>query len=157
MQQCIKDHVDAMKSLQDTHRSGIVDLVSSERSTREEAVQNLQGHVANRFAEEKALRDARESFIQDKFHGRLGEEKEERDARLRSLGQTLTAERTKRNGQLTAMKDEVAANFADRAREADAKHDEARASRRLGVRNQRDNNRDSPPSQVTFGGHVCRN
>jgi hypothetical protein len=126
MQQSIKDHVDALKAVQDAHRSGITDLISSERSTREEAIHNLQGHVANRFAEEKAHRDTRESFIQDKLNGRIGEEKEERDAALRSLGQTLTAERTKRDGQLTTMRDEAAANLADHAREVDAKHGEAK-------------------------------
>ena len=54
-------------------------------------------------------------------------EKGVREAGLRSLGQASTAERTKCDGQLTAMKDEVAANIADLARDADAKHGEARA------------------------------
>eukprot|EP00927_Polykrikos_kofoidii_P054660 TRINITY_DN49047_c0_g1_i1.p1 TRINITY_DN49047_c0_g1~~TRINITY_DN49047_c0_g1_i1.p1 ORF type:complete len:1451 (+),score=331.11 TRINITY_DN49047_c0_g1_i1:487-4353(+) len=127
MQHSVKDQMEAVKAFQETHRSAITDLVSSEKSAREQAMHDLQGHVANRFAEERGHREAREAYIQDHINSRVGEEKEERDAALRSLGQTLSAERSKRDVQIAALRDEAMGSVADHRQDTDAKLAEAKA------------------------------
>eukprot|EP00927_Polykrikos_kofoidii_P040561 TRINITY_DN34648_c0_g1_i1.p1 TRINITY_DN34648_c0_g1~~TRINITY_DN34648_c0_g1_i1.p1 ORF type:complete len:1423 (+),score=315.94 TRINITY_DN34648_c0_g1_i1:69-4337(+) len=127
LQQNIREQIDAVKALQKTHRSEITNLVESGRSTLEEAIHNLQGHMTKRFAEEKTHRDAREASIADHFNGRLGEEKSERDAGLRSLSLGLTAEKNKRDGQLAEIKSETTVSLADHRKDVDAKQAELRA------------------------------
>eukprot|EP00927_Polykrikos_kofoidii_P009965 TRINITY_DN14197_c0_g1_i1.p1 TRINITY_DN14197_c0_g1~~TRINITY_DN14197_c0_g1_i1.p1 ORF type:complete len:1423 (-),score=332.61 TRINITY_DN14197_c0_g1_i1:33-4301(-) len=128
MHHSIRDQIDAVKAMQETHMSSLVEQLSVEKATRDEMFSDLRSHVTDRLTEEKTHRDTREVMFQTKISARLAEEKDERDAATRSLTQSLSAERTKRENQLVSTQEASAVGFAEARRHADGKHADLKAA-----------------------------
>eukprot|EP00927_Polykrikos_kofoidii_P008080 TRINITY_DN13342_c1_g3_i1.p1 TRINITY_DN13342_c1_g3~~TRINITY_DN13342_c1_g3_i1.p1 ORF type:complete len:2940 (-),score=760.24 TRINITY_DN13342_c1_g3_i1:210-7973(-) len=126
--QNLKDQIEALKAAHDTHRGVVDNTIASERSMREGALHDVQGHVQRRHEEEKAHRDAREAFIEETFAARLAAEKADRDATLRSLSESISGERAKRDAQIQAAQEATTASIAEEHKEREAALAELRAA-----------------------------
>jgi hypothetical protein len=120
--QSMKEQIDSLKSLHETHKLSVSDLIASERTSRDDTVNDLRHHMNTRFAEDRTHRDNRDGLIHDTINTRLREEREERESGMKAANQALAAERTKRESQLASAHDTHAETIADHRRDIDAKH-----------------------------------
>jgi hypothetical protein len=125
--QSMKEQIDGVKALQESHRNAVHELVALEKAKREETINDLHSHMNTRFLEEKAHRDGREGVLHESVNARFKDEKEDRDAGHKALSQALAAERTKREAHFASVQEACDASVAGHRRDSDAKHSEMKS------------------------------
>eukprot|EP00927_Polykrikos_kofoidii_P011622 TRINITY_DN14959_c1_g1_i2.p1 TRINITY_DN14959_c1_g1~~TRINITY_DN14959_c1_g1_i2.p1 ORF type:complete len:1099 (+),score=275.49 TRINITY_DN14959_c1_g1_i2:77-3373(+) len=124
----LKEQMEHMKALHESHRTALAESLDLEKNVREEALSSFQAHFMKRMTEERTSREKRDAYIQEAFIARLEEEKAERDSSHHTLGELVSSDRTRREKQMAAFQGSVEAALNDEQGQREVGDAELRAA-----------------------------